>query len=300
MSTSSDEKNGGLKAADPSLPPIRVRAKRIGGFLAAALSLPLSLDALAAETRLADVEFACPAGVPLALDAYIPDGLGPHPAAIIIHGGGWTGGDKRQGVPNLFPSLERAGYAWFSVNYRLGGAVHPFPACVEDSEAAIRWIRAHAAAHRTDPARLALIGPSAGGHLVSLLGTRTAPDLRVRAVVSFFGVHDTLAYHREHPPAFPKAFGLESLTDAHLKILRANSPSEFVRATLPPYLLIHGDADKLVDHSQSVNFQKQLRAAGVPCELITMPGRGHGLPGSNLPDAPYAAMIAWLDRLLKP
>jgi len=265
---------------------------------ALAFTLPFPLTAAPIATRLADLEYARPAGVPVTLDAFIPAGPGPHPATIIIHGGGWTSGDKRENVPRMFEELERAGYAWLSVNYRLAPA-HPFPACIEDTEAALRWVRAHAAAHRLDPARVALIGPSAGGHLVSLLGTRAAPDLRVRAVVSFFGVHDLTAYEKSNPSLVHRLFGTDTITDEHRALLRAASPSRHVRAGLPPYLLIHGNVDALVPYAQSVDFQAQLRAAGNTCDLITMPNRGHGLPKAGHPDAPYAAMIAWLDRTVK-
>lgn len=251
-------------------------------------------------TRISDREYARPGGTPLFLDACIPAGPGPFPACVIIHGGGWTSGDKRQGVPNLFGPLERAGYAWFSVNYRLGGTVHPYPASIEDSETAFRWIGEHAAEFRIDAARRALIGPSAGGHIVSLLGARGGRDLGVRAVVSFFGVHDMLAYERDHPEPLRKAFGVASLTPAQRDVLEATSPTRYVHGRMPPYLLIHGTDDKLVAYSQSVDFQASMIAAGARCELITMPGRGHGLPRGDMSEAPYAAMIAWLDRQLKP
>src|SRR5213075_2196302 len=88
------------------------------------------------------------AGESLKLDAYVPEGAGPFPAVILVHGGGWTAGDKSGGpkkalIAPMQEPLERAGFAWFSVNYRLAPK-HRYPACIEDVEAAIRWVKSHA------------------------------------------------------------------------------------------------------------------------------------------------------------
>jgi acetyl esterase/lipase len=158
----------------------------LGGFLAAV--------GLAAAATYTDVEYGSAGGESLRLDAWVPDGAGPFPAVILVHGGGWTGGDKsggpRQGfMAPMHEPLQRAGLAWFSINYRLAPQ-HPYPACLDDVLTAIRWVKSHAAAYRIDPARLALAGESAGGHLVALAAVRADTATRVAAVIPFYGRFD--------------------------------------------------------------------------------------------------------------
>ncbi|MDZ4801512.1 MAG: alpha/beta hydrolase [Bryobacteraceae bacterium] len=100
-------------------------------LLAATLTLTLTLTA--AEHK--DVVFAERADGNLTLDAFVPDTSGPHPAAIIVHGGGWVRGDKQTYVQPLFPVFTDARYAWFSINYRLAPAhrfpdIQPWPKCI--------------------------------------------------------------------------------------------------------------------------------------------------------------------------
>src|SRR5947209_1075461 len=125
-----------------------------------------------------DVEYARPDGKPLLLDISIPEGKGPFPTAIIVHGGSWIRGDKTTYIKPLKPLLSTAGYAWFSIDYRLAPA-YTFPSPVEDVEAAIRWVRANADKYKVDVNRIVLIGESAGGHLVAMVGARNKPESRV-------------------------------------------------------------------------------------------------------------------------
>src|SRR6185295_11244973 len=136
-----------------------------------------------------DVTFAKVGDQTLTLDAYVPEGDGPFPAAIVVHGGGFTKGDKQTYVKPLFDPLTEASFAWFTINYRLAPKFM-YPAAVEDVEAAIRYVKSHAAQYKEDPKRIALIGESAGGHLVSMVGARNKPATSVNAVVSFYGPHD--------------------------------------------------------------------------------------------------------------
>src|SRR5579864_1045784 len=151
------------------------------------------LLSLAAHARLLkDVVYSQTAGVELTLDAHIPDDPGPFPAAILVHGGGWVAGDKQQYITYLFQPLTDAGFAWFSINYRLAPQFK-FPADAEDIEAAIRYLKANAGKYKLDVNRIALIGESAGGHLVSYVGARNRPDTSVAAVVSMYGIHDFIS-----------------------------------------------------------------------------------------------------------
>lgn len=268
--------------------------------------LTLSTVATAHAALLTDLEYGTAAGVSLRLDAFIPDGPGPHPAVILVHGGGWSGGDKDGGpkkgyMAPMHAPLSAAGFAWFSINYRLAPAFR-HPAAVEDVETAIRWVKAHATDYRVDPRRIALSGESAGGHLVALAAVRADRTTRVAAVVPFYGVFDLAAEaKRRHGliPSFHKLFGRDTLDDTMLRMLHDASPVHYVRPGLPPFLLVHGSADETVAYEQSVTLQAKLRAAEVPCELITIPGGPHGM----LPWPPLAPdfkdrVVAWLRRAM--
>ncbi len=245
--------------------------------------LLLLAGALHAGQMRTDIEFARPGGESLTLDAWVPDGPGPHPAVIIVHGGGFVAGSKTTYVKPLFGPLTDAGFAWFSINYRLAPK-HPFPAAIEDTEAAIRWIRKNARTFNADAKRMAIVGESAGGHIVSYIAATSARKLGLKGVVSFYGPHDLLGRARgqgklsENIAQFMGLAGTELTPEAE-KRLAAASPVTHVRRGMPPVLLIHGTEDKSVAHSQSVDFQKKVRELGVECDLLTLEGAGHGVEG---------------------
>jgi acetyl esterase/lipase len=258
-----------------------------------------------------DIEYGVAAGVSLKLDASVPEGAGPFPVAILVHGGGWSGGDKANvgsegkgaDVSPWFAPLTAAKFTWFSINYRLAPA-HRWPACFDDVQTAIRWVKAHAREFKGDPNRIAIFGHSAGGHLAALAGVLGEGDTRVQAVVGYAAVTD---FEYELPTRGGLSKSLQDLhhqpqepTPASLAILRETAPIHHLKPGLPPFLLLHGDADKTVPYQTSVNFQARLRQVGVPCELITLPGAGHGLLNWHqfLPD--YSdRMVAWLRQTLR-
>ena len=135
-----------------------------------------------------DIEYSAPGGESLKLDAHIPEGKGPFPAIILVHGGGWTAGHKTVNfVQALFPVLDQTGMAWFTIDYRLAPK-HPYPAARVDVESAVQWVKANAKQYKVDPNKIALMGESAGGHLVNLVGVKN--DVGVAAVVCFYGPID--------------------------------------------------------------------------------------------------------------
>ena len=134
----------------------------------------LSIAASAADFK--DIPYSDVEGQQLLLDAHIPDGVGPFPTAILVHGGGWVAGDKQQYITYIFQPLSEAGFAWFSINYRLAPQ-YKFPADADDVEAAIRFVKVNAVKYKVDPRRIALIGESAGGHLVSYVGARNRAEI---------------------------------------------------------------------------------------------------------------------------
>lgn len=245
-----------------------------------------------------DVEYSRAVDESLRLDACVPDGPGPFPAVLLVHGGGWTGGDKTTGVDPLFASFSKAGLAWFSINYRLAPK-HAFPAAVEDVEAAIRWVKAHAVEFKIDPTRLALVGESAGGHLVAMAVVRAREDTRVAAAVPFYAPVDLesdTARRGGLSLSLRALFGGSyEVDDATTQLLRSASPINFVHAGLPPFLLVHGTADMSVPYSQSVQLQAKLRAAGVSCDLITIDDGVHGMARWKETDPTYKDRVTkWI------
>lgn len=259
----------------------------------------------AAELR-KDLEYGRAAGESLKLDASVPDGSGPFPIAILVHGGGWRRGDKggsttpgdNADISPWFAPLTAANYTWFSINYRLAPA-HPWPACYDDVLTAIRWVKAHAREFKGDPSRIALFGHSAGGQLVCLAAVQGDASTRVQAVVGFASVTDiemNVAGRPEMTESLRNLFQLPAaMSPASLAVLRAASPVTHVKAGLPPFLLFHGDADPGVLHKQSENFQARVRATGGVCDLVTIKGGPHSLIAWDGIDPSYKEkMIAWL------
>lgn len=251
----------------------------------------------------ADIEFAKPDGVSLTLDAFVPEGAGPFPTVILVHGGGFDKGDKNTYIKPLFEPLSQAGFVWFTINYRLAGQ-QPWPACLEDVESAVRWVKAHAAEYKVDVKRIALVGESAGGHLVSYAGTRSQGDTQVAAVVPFYAPHDLEIRARARQEVKEGAAKMFQVNvkpgEADFVKLGKASPINAVKSGMPPYLLIHGDQDPTVPYEQSIAFQKKMKALGNVCDLITVPGGGHGMgPWSKLKPDYSEEMVAWLRRVME-
>jgi alpha-L-fucosidase 2 len=250
-----------------------------------------------------DIEFAKPGGESLTLDAYVPEGTGPFPAVIIVHGGGFVRGDKQTFVPPLFEPLANAGFAWFSINYRLAPK-YQLPAAVADVESAVRWVRAHAKEYKVDTKRLALMGESAGGHLVSYVGARSGRKLGLAAVVPFYGPHDFEARARDQKKVSDglKGFvGISELNEAAYRKLREASPITYVNKGMPPYLFIHGTKDEQVPYEQSPKMCDKMKKAGARCEVFTVEGAPHGIgPWEKTPafQTYKQKMVEWLKQTL--
>jgi acetyl esterase len=255
--------------------------------------------------QLHDVEYAQSAGMSLQMDASIPATGTPSPAAIIVHGGGWVRGDRRANVEPLFKPLSDAGFAWFSISYTLAQNPLQVGDAVTDVEAAIRFIRGHAAEYNIDPNRIALIGESAGGQLAAMAALgKTAGD-GIKAVVAIYTPTDLVALARNSnyiPEGIRRQLNGTPWERLLLARLGQLSPIESVRKDMPPFLFIHGDADPLVPIDQSRLMCERMKSVGASCKLITVPGGGHGLrwwEGSETKADPYKRqMVEWLQQQL--
>lgn len=228
-----------------------------------------------------DIEYAQVSGESLKLDAFIPAGKGPFPAVIFVHGGGWSGGDKKDGNEPLFLPIANHNIAWFTINYRLAPKYN-YPAPVEDVHTAIRWVKAHATEFNIDPNRIALVGESAGGQIVAQAVVKADKDTSVVAAALFYAPIDFVLDMERRGGLSPSMRGLSGkkdaiADDATLQLLREASPINHIRAGLPPFLLVHGTGDMSVLYNWSPLFQSKLKAAGVSCDLITIPEGGHGM-----------------------
>jgi alpha-L-fucosidase 2 len=258
--------------------------------------------AYAAEYK--DIEYSRQAGIRLTLDAHVPEGPGPFPTAILVHGGGWVAGDKQQYITYIFQPLADAGFAWFSINYRLAPQFK-FPADADDVESAIRFVKVNAAKYKVDPKRIALIGESAGGHLVSYVGARNRSDSRVAAVVSMYGVHDFVAAAVEWKPLpheLLDLFGIPEVNADAAPLLIKGSPVVYVSRNMPPFLLMHGSKDEDVPYEQSVEMCDKMKKAGAHCDLITIQGAPHGMDHwESHPEWLWykKALVDWLHKSLR-
>ncbi len=258
------------------------------------------------------------------LDLYLPaSGTGPFAIVVIVHGGAFREGDKRwnDGLIGI-DRLLAAGYAAASVNYRLSGEAR-YPAQIEDVKAAVRFLRANAGTYRLDPARFGAWGASAGGNLVSLLGTTCGiADLEgaslgnadqsscVQAVVDWYGPIDFVAAEKQWAgtscPQVPA--GSDSpesqLVGAPLAsvpdLVARTNPTNYIDASDPPFLIMHGTLDCTIPPAQSRNFADALRAVLGPAKVTfqQVEGAGHG---EELFEnhATLSVVIDFLDRNLK-
>lgn len=218
------------------------------------------------------------------LDIYQRRETGAHPTVIFIHGGGWTGGSKETSVMALMPWMEM-GWNVVNVEYRLA-RVSLAPAAVEDCLCALRWVAAHAKDYDFDVQKLVVTGESAGGHLALTTGMipqsagldRQCPGVdlpKVAAIVNWYGITDVNdVLDGPNQKTYAVAW-LGSLPDK-VAIAKRLSPLEYVRRDLPPILTIHGDADPTVPYTEATRLRDALTTAGVPNQLLTIPGGHHG------------------------
>lgn len=226
---------------------------------------------------------------PLTMDVHVPQGPGPHPVVVWVHGGGYVGGDRRLvplqwGQQSLFERLLAAGIAVATPDYRLVGEAE-LPAPVHDLVAAVRYLRRYADELGIDADRLGVWGESAGAHLgalAGLAGCAPEPDpwlvgevgvghgrADVSAIVAWYGVFDLTA-DPDLQELWPNA-----TTAQRAEWAARCSPVRLLRSDSPSLLLMHGDRDGMVPVGQSIDMQAAAAAAGARCELVVVDGSDH-------------------------
>lgn len=248
----------------------------------------------------------------LLLDLYLPETFdGKLPVIVSVHGGGWANGSKA-GSQGIW--LAGRGYAVASVGYHLSGEAI-FPAQIEDCKAAVRWLRANAEKYHLDAERFGAIGHSAGGHLVSMLGT-TGPtkefdtgdhlefSSQVQAVCPLSGPTDFLqmdahanpfSRFNHNSPNSPESRLIGApITENPDKVAKAN-PITYVSEKSPPFLIIHGEADPVVPPHQAQILHEALQKVKVESTLNIVKGAEHGVGGREINDQ----ILVFFDRVLK-
>lgn len=239
------------------------------------------------------------------LDVHVPrEAAAPNPTLIYIHGGGWVGGSKETSWLQLLPYLE-AGWSVVNVEYRLA-RVSLAPAAVEDCRCALRWVIRNAKQYNFDTTKLVVTGHSAGGHLSLTTGIlpasagldRECPgseELKVAAIVNWFGISDVVDL-LDGPNMKEYAVAWLSSMPNREEVARRVSPLTYVRAGLPPIITIHGDADPIVPYTHAVRLQEALNKAGVPNQLLTIPGGKHGGFSHDQTVRAYSAIRDFLSK----
>ncbi|MCP4171193.1 MAG: alpha/beta hydrolase fold domain-containing protein [Fuerstiella sp.] len=249
------------------------------------------------------------------MDLYLPDEdyVIARPAVVIIHGGGWHGGDKAaEREKNIGGTLAAAGFVCASINYVLADKndrldtrlEQVWPQNLHDCKTAVRFLRRHAAEYRIAPAKIGAIGGSAGGHLVAMLATTNPSDgldpagpyadtsCRIQAVVPMYGVHDVLQHARSRG-----TFGL--MNAARQELCRNASPVNYVSSDDPPALILHGTKDALVSVQQSKILFEHLRQSGVETELQVIKDAPHSFHLQPAQQDLRATVIDFFDKHLR-
>jgi acetyl esterase/lipase len=283
------DKDGGISKAEhiAALTRMAGQAKKSG-----ARQIPADIEAFL------DLPYADTDNPRQKLDLFLPKNRKSEqalPVIAFIHGGGWKGGDKASGLGNIARYVQSGDYAGISIGYRLTDQAQ-WPAQIHDCKAAIRWIKANAKERGLDASKIAVWGTSAGGHLVSFLGTSgDVPELegkigkhldqnsQVTCVVNYFGPENFLSMVRQPSTMdrtkgkdYPEALLLGGPVQEKEAAAKEASPVTHVSKGDAPFFTAHGNKDPLVPFAQGQEIHAALQKAGVPSLFQEMTNGGHG------------------------
>jgi len=256
------------------------------------------------------------------LDIYIPQGEGPFPVIVAIHGGAWLEGNRTSEVSIYLHGLKR-GYAVVSMDYRLSSEAK-FPQQIFDVKAAIRWVRANGEKYNLNAGKIAVWGSSAGGYLASLAcvscNVSKLEDLTmgnqdqsgcVQAVVDWFGPSDFLRMDEQlqqsqivNPSLHSASGSPESLLLGKQitvipDLVRAANPETYISSDDPPFFIQHGTKDNTVPFQQSENLARKLSSLNKDKVVLDLlDGAGHGTD-EFFTDSNFNKVLNFLDKHLK-
>jgi len=244
------------------------------------------------------VVFGTGGGRELKADVFVPPGdVRDAPAVLLVHGGGWRGGDRTQ-LRGYGVLLGRRGYVCVASEYRLVPE-SPWPAQIHDVKAALRWMRANATSLGINPDKIAIEGNSAGAHLALLAaGTPNRPEFEGEGgnpgvptdVAAAIGVYaPTLFWHEESERGGLPIVALHQPGDA--AIATGASPLRHISDRFPPTLLIHGTKDEVVPPLASIRMYEDLVRAKVPVELHMYADQPHGFGAKPLAGRVVALLL---------
>jgi acetyl esterase/lipase len=248
-----------------------------------------------------DVTYRTVDGAAQKLDVYFPTKKGKNrPAVVLIHGGGWRGGDKKA-FAEQGTQLAQHDFVAFSINYRLAPQ-HQYPAAVEDVEAAVEWVRKHAKDYGVDAKRIGALGGSAGGHLTAMLATDGEGSLdtghRIAVGVSWSGPTDftgTTIPGSTRNGGGPVETFLGCAPDACPDKYAAASPITHVDKTDAPMLVVNSTTE-IIPQAQADTFKAALDQAGVASQEIILPGTAHARAYAK---QVWDQSLAFLEQYLK-
>ena len=225
------------------------------------------------------------------MDIYLPSSRSTTATKVIIliHGGGWSSGDKADFTPFVDTLRRRLpGYAIFNINYRLAaGTTNLFPTQENDVKAAVEFIYGKRNDYYISD-KYVLLGNSAGGHLSLLQAYKYITPVKIKAVVDFYGPTDLVDMYNNPASIFSPPAALAAVvgaTPASNPVIYQQSSPNFVSAQSPPTIILQGGIDILVSPSQSSTLNNRLQTAGVIHQYVFYPTENHGWTGSNLTDS---------------
>ncbi len=256
-----------------------------------------------------NIEYKNVNGKSLQLDIYKPRHIiEPAPLLVFVHGGGWKGGKRSDYLVYLIDYAKK-GYITATVSYRLKND-SIYPACVQDVSDATHWLFSNAGKFGYDPDRIAMIGGSAGGHLVLMTAYdlkapqiqldstyMNSPPHKIKAVVDIYGPVDMTTPYAQTQGLVTGFIG-HSYTEKP-ELYREASPAKYLRADLPPTLIFQGTSDNLLPQSQSDTLKARLDRLGVPNEYYKLPLWPHAMDMAARPNQyMQQKMDLFLDKYL--
>jgi acetyl esterase/lipase len=244
----------------------------------------------------------------LKMDIIKPARSTPTPVIIFVSGNGWRSIDRAALIPQLAP-FAKAGYLVATIDYRIIGEA-TFPEPLKDVKTAVRFLRANAARYNIDPNRIGIWGNSAGGQLSAMVATTgdakefendkwPGHSSAVQAAAVWYPPTDLSALPNDPLYVENAHLGLDVRNPANAEAVKKANPITYVSASSPPFLLVHGTEDKVVQMGHSERLHDALAAAKVPATLIKVEGAGHSFGAVSSTPEVMAAMLAFFDAHLK-